>query len=178
MKNSLIKNPLVGVPLRYGAAGGVLVIIGFVGLFFMGENPLLSLQMLDFLVLPIFIFFAIKDFRDNHNDKAMLFWQGMTVGIIVYVAVALLAGLFTLTFLTVCDCNLLSEFVTNRVEILESDKAKVIEEMGQATYDKALMEVKNTTAFVVSLDIFAKKCILGLLITIILSMIFRTKPKN
>lgn len=169
---------MIKVPLKYGIAGGLLVVLVFVVLFLLGENPLLMLQPFDFMLLPLFLFVSIREFRDVHNGRLMFFWQGMTVGFFCYIIIALVSSVFIILFLEFCDCNLLAEFITNKVEILESGKARVIEEMGQATYDKTVTDVEATTAFIVSLDNLLKKCILGLLFTIMLSMILRTKPKN
>lgn len=173
-----MNNPMIRVPLKYGAAGGLMVILAFLVLFFLDDNPLLVLPPIDFVLLPLFLFFSVKDFRDNHNGKVMYFWEGMTVGFFCYISVAILSGLFVLGFLEVCNCNLLADFITNKVAVLESEKARVIEEMGQATYDKTLSDTQATTTFIIALDVFLKKCILGLLFTIMLSMILRTKPKN
>lgn len=173
-----MNNPLIRVPLKYGITGGLLVILAFVVLLVSDENPLLVLQPFDFLLLPLFLFFSIKDFRDNYNGRLMFFWEGMTVGFFCYISIALLSSLFIILFLHWCDCNLLAEFITNKLEILESGKTRLIEEMGQTTYDETYAEVASTTAFIVALDSLMKKCILGLLFTIMLSMILRTKPKN
>jgi len=173
-----LNNPLVKVPLRYGIAGFFLLLLLFLVFYFTEDNPLLAMPPVDFFLLPLFVFFAIKDFRDNHNGRTLFFWEGMTVGFFTYISMAVLYGVFVLLFLYAVDCNLLTDFITNKVLIMEEGKERVIQEMGQATYDATLLEVRNTTAFIVSLDSFLKKCILGLLFTIMLSMILRNSTKN
>jgi hypothetical protein len=59
----LLKNKLISVPLKYGAIGGIIVIILNLLFYFSGRNPLVEIKYIDIPLLVIFIFFALKEFR-------------------------------------------------------------------------------------------------------------------
>src|SRR4051812_24689537 len=71
--------PLISIALRYGAVAGILTFVLMVGLFYMGRHPLLISPFLDFRVLlfGVFIFFSLKEFRDDVQKGELYFWQGM-----------------------------------------------------------------------------------------------------
>ncbi len=173
-----MKNPLINVPLKYGVIGAVVIMILFVVIYSFGDNPLLAEGMVDEALLALFIFSAIKEFRDSNNGKVMFFWEGMTVGFFCYFSIAVLLAMFTLLFLEYYDCNLLTDFVTNALASAESDRAETIAEVGQESFDEMIQSISATSTIKISFESFLQKMVYGLLFTIILSMILRTKPKN
>lgn len=170
-----IANPLIAVPVKYGLVGGILSILVFVIIYLLGNNPLIIFGKFDFsfLLLPIFIAFSLKDFRDYWNDKSMQFWQGMTIGFINYSVIAIISAIFILLFLSFVDPNLLTEYISNRSLLIIEMKDEMIKTMGQNVYETTYQEVQETTAYVLALDDFLKKIFIGLFLTIILCVIFR-----
>ena len=83
-----LENKLVAIPFRYGIIGGGIVIILFLVFYFLDLDPLVNIKLVDVLILAIFIFFALKEFRDVYNNRELHFWQGMTGGVINYVTIA------------------------------------------------------------------------------------------
>lgn len=156
----------------------MLVIALFLTLYFLDKNPLFSLQSFDFLLMPLFLFLSTKDFRDRCNSRVLHFWQGMTVGFFVYLSVALVSSVFIFLFLEYADCNLLTDFITNRKTMLQNSRETATEGMGEEAFRQVYSQLENTTAFIMAADNFLKKAILGLSFTILISVILRKQPKN
>jgi hypothetical protein len=173
-----MKNPLIKVPLKYGAIGAFVMIVLFLVIYMLGDNPLFAENVIDKVLLALFLFSAIREFRDVHNGKIMFFWEGMTVGFFCYIVIASILGVFTWMFLEYYDCNLLADFVTNALESAESEKVETIKDVGQESYDEMIRSISATGTIKISFEAFLQKTVFGLLFTIILSMILRTKPKN
>ena len=92
----MFKKPLTQVPVKYGVIASALLALLFMVLYSMGKHPLFVPLFLDIrlLMLPIFMFIAMKDFRDSQNGGVLHFWQGLTVGFITFTTVAVFTSLF------------------------------------------------------------------------------------
>ena len=101
-----LKNNLIAVPMRYGAIGGGMVILLFIVFYFLDLDPLVNIKIIDVFILAIFIFFALKDFRDRYNNRQLHFWQGMTGGVINYLTIALVSAIFILVMTVIIDPEL------------------------------------------------------------------------
>ncbi len=171
------KKPLVSVPLKFGITGSIMIIVMFVVFYFSSENPLGEISTFDFFILPIFLFLAIKEYRDTYNAKLMEFWQGMTVGFGTYISIAIITSLFILLFVSVINPDILDTYVASRIDILVEGKEGMIADIGEQAYLESLSEVKLVSLADVVLDNFLKKLMLGLFLTIAVSVIMKRKPK-
>lgn len=170
-----IKNPLIGVPLRYATIGFFLYGILFLVLYFLDYNPLVVGRPWDFgfFLIPVMIFFSIKDFKTNYNQGELRFWQGMTTGFITYATIALGTAIFIYLFLTLADPEILQGYIQDRVQLLENNKEQFIEQLGEPLYQEQLAKMHQTSAWVVALDDFWKKLAIGLFLTILIAAILR-----
>lgn len=171
----MITHPIATVPLKFGTIGGALTILMFLITYWMGKNPIIDLGFFDFIILPIFIFFSMKEFRDYRNERILHFWQGMTVGVISYLAIATISAMFILLFLTAIDPGLLDAYITDRIEIIDLKKAELVDQMGEETYTKTRQDTFNTSAGILSLDDFIKKCLIGFTLTIPMAVLLRRR---
>ncbi len=172
-----MRNQLIVVPLRFGSIAGLLTVGLFLALYFLDANPLIEARIVDLVLIPLFLFFGLKDFRDYRNGGIMHYWQGMTVGVILYLLMACVSSLWIVTFLELVDPQLLADYISNRQELLEGSKAQVIDQMGEQTYLESRAELQRITAFDLAIDDFLKKSIIGLMLTIMISIILRKRPK-
>lgn len=168
-----LENKLVAVPLKYGALGGSMVILLFLTFYFLDINPLTSIKIVDAFILAIFIFFSLKEFRDQYNNRKLHFWQGMTGGIINYLTIAVISSTFIFVMTVIIDPELTTKFIETSIALLNENKQTLIEEMDEATFEEAMAGVSETTGFDLALDDFLKKSIIGLFLTIIISVILR-----
>ncbi|MDN5200837.1 DUF4199 domain-containing protein [Fulvivirgaceae bacterium BMA10] len=171
----MLKKTILLTPLKYGAFGGVLSIALFLLLYYIHENPLIAVKKLPFaiILLPLFIFFSIKEFRDHKNNGTLHFWQGLAIGFINYTIIAILSSLFIGIFLTYFDPGLLKDFIDKSILLIEANKDQTIETFGQETYEQLLLDTKNTTVRVIALDDFWRKIFIGLITSFIISIILR-----
>lgn len=169
-----IKSPLLAVPIKYGLVGGILSVLIFSIIYVLGKNPLIIYRDFDFsfLLLPIFIAFSIKEFRDNWNNRSLKFGEGMTVGFINYLIVATISGVFIFIFLNI-ESFMLAEYISDRSLLIMNIKDDMIKTMGQEVYQQTYNDLQDTTAYVIALDDFLKKIFIGLFLTIIISIIFK-----
>ena len=168
-----IENKLVAVPLKYGLFGGGISILLFLIFYFLKLNPLVNIKMLDPILLSIFIFFALKEFRDIHNDQHLHFWQGMTGGVVNYLVIAAISAIFILVMTVIIDSELTNNYIASRIELLNANKQTLVDTMDAATFDETLAGVKTTSSLDLALDDFLKKSIIGLFLTIIIAVILR-----
>ena len=140
--------------------------------YFIGRNPLLDVRIIDILLLTIFIFFSIKEFRDRYNSGQLHFWQGVSIGFMTYITIAIISAISILILIQI-DPELLQNYIESRVAFIKANDATLIEEIDEQAYIDALEGVKKTTALDLVLDDFLKKSIIGLFLTIIIAIILR-----
>ncbi|AHM62544.1 hypothetical protein D770_21475 [Flammeovirgaceae bacterium 311] len=165
--------PWLSTGLKYGITGGVLAIVFFLVMWLLKENPLGMLRLFDFVILPVFIFFTLKEFRDYRQGGKLTYSQGMTVSFVCYTSLALISALFIFIFLTYADTGLLLRHQQENLAVLTDDSQRWIDELGQQTYDKAIEEVKRTSALDLALDDLIKKIFIGLFLTGIITLFLK-----
>ncbi len=170
---SMIKNPLFRVPLRYGLIGSAFSVVMFLFLYLIHKNPLITTKIFDVIVLLIFLVFAMKDYRSRQEGGKLFFWQGMTVGMVVFIVVAALSAIFIYFMLAHWDTDLLQSYINDRIAYMELNKTQMLEKLDEPSFDLARDAVLQTSAFDLAIDDFLKKSFIGLFLTIILSLIFR-----
>ena len=171
-----LDSPLFKVPAKFGAFGAIMIIAMFCVFYFTESNPLTEMGLFDFFIIPIFLFFGIKEFKDSYNHKLLEFWQGMTAGFVVYFSIAILTSLFIFIFLNLSGSEMMDDYVANKLEILAEKKSGIIEEMGEETFLNSEKDILSVSIFDVTLDNFLKKTFIGLLLTIMIAVIMRRKP--
>lgn len=171
----MFKNPIINVPLKFGVIGGGLAIALFILLYAMDQNPVLTNKKIPFgiILIPLFLFFSLKEFRDYHNQNQLRFWQGIVIGLINYLVIAIISAIFIWLFITYYDQSLITEMINFGLQHLEKGKEGFIEIYGQAYYDQTVLTAKNTTAYHIALDDFIIKALIGTLSSFIISIILR-----
>lgn len=180
MQKILTKLPVpVQVALKYGFFMALLLGAVLIGFFYIGRHPLLIPVIYDvrILLLAVFIFFAVKEFRDYQNNGVLHFWQGMLVGLVLTITVGFLMMLIIFAFGTLED-NLLSTYITETEVQLESSKEKFIEAIGEEAYKNSVRNLPSTTLGDLALDYYLKSFGIGFLLSIIISIILRRQIKT
>jgi hypothetical protein len=167
------KSQLYKVPLKYGLAGGFISVVLFVTLYFMGEDPLSSLRKFDFVLIPLFIYFSLKELRDYKYGGKMLYWQGMTTGFVCYFLIALISASAIWLFLSSVDPDLFVRHKQENIAILTNEPEKWADQVGKKEYEEALRSVKAITPFSLAADDFIKKALTGLFVTSFIAIFFK-----
>ncbi|MFP4092717.1 MAG: DUF4199 domain-containing protein, partial [Cyclobacteriaceae bacterium] len=131
-----------------------------------------------FLIVPFFVFFSIKEFKKYYNGGFLHFWQGMTLGFVAYMTLALVYSIFLWVYLELIDPDLLQEYVVNRVEMMNVSRDKMVEQLGEETFTEALGQLKNVRPSDMALDAFFRNVFAGMFITIIIAVAMRQLPSN
>ena len=163
---------MIKVALKYGLIGAVLSVILFTTLYFIKQNPLVEGRIFDFFVIPVMIFFSIKEYRDYNNGQRLWFWQGMSVGFLNYLTIGIVTATFIALFLQL-EPQVLTDFIGDRLVYLETHKKELLEEMDLASYERTLKDVQEISVFDVVGDEVLRKSIIGLFLTIIISVFLR-----
>ncbi|MDP4680924.1 MAG: DUF4199 domain-containing protein [Cyclobacteriaceae bacterium] len=171
-----LNSPLFKVPAKFGAFGAAMVIVMFCLYYFTGLNPLTKMGVFDFFIIPIFLFFGIKEFKDSYNKRLLEFWQGMTAGFTIYFTLAMITSIFIFIFINLDERSTKEDYVADRLEILKEKKEDIIKKMGIITYEQSEKEILEITVFDIAFDNFLKKTLIGLLLTIMIAVIMRRKP--
>ncbi|MGK7389020.1 MAG: DUF4199 domain-containing protein [Candidatus Cyclobacteriaceae bacterium M2_1C_046] len=180
MKEYFNRKPTtVKVGLKYGFVSAILLCILFVVLFYTGVHPLLIPVIYDvrIFLLALFIFFSIKEFRDNKNEGVVHFWQGMLLGLLVAIVLGFFAAIFILAF-GAFEEEFLSSYISYMTEHLVSNKEKFLESIGEQTYQNTLQSLPATSLTDLAMDYYFKSVVIGLFLTIIISIILRRQPKQ
>ncbi len=171
--NNARHNPYLLIPAKYGLVGAALSIALFFVLMLLGENPLINGTLFSFFFIPIFVFFAIKEFKKYHNAGSLHFWQGMTIGFGTYMILGLISAVFIWVYLYAIDPQLLQDYIANRVALMSGAKDNLVERLGKDTYDTSLASVRVATAFDLALDDFLRKVFAGFFITTVIAVVMR-----
>ncbi|MFY0627896.1 MAG: DUF4199 domain-containing protein [Reichenbachiella sp.] len=170
--------PIFKSSVKFGAIGAGVIAFIFLAYYVLGSNPLIEMDMIDVFILPIFLFFGIKEYRERYNNQLLEFWQGMTVGFFVYTTMATVSAVFIWIFIDAIDVSLTENFVSDRLASLHEIKNKIIEEMGQDSFAETVREVGNTSSIDVAMDGFLKKLVIGFLLTSVISVIMKRKSEK
>jgi hypothetical protein len=171
--------PFVKVPLKYGAIASLIGILGVIGLYYMGRHPLMIIIYLDFRIIlyAVFMFFALKELRDLYYDGILYMWQGMMSSFILVMTFAILVSGAMYAFGSAVP-DFRDDYVREGTALLKSMPKEAIEQIGKDNYDRNLSQLPATNVLELSVIYFRQCVIIGLFISIILSVVLRRQPKQ
>ncbi len=171
------KKPLIQTPLKYGLIASGLLALLFVVLYSMDKHPLFVPLFLDIrlIMLPIFMFVAMKDFRDGQNGGVLHFWQGLSIGFITFTTIAVLMAVF-IAFFAEVSADFLDQYISSRVELFETNKAQFSEALNEEFVQGQIDALPLTSPFDLAVDYFWKTVGIGIFLNIILAVILRKQP--
>lgn len=167
--------PIIKVPLKFGGIGIIILILMFFVFLITDSNPLLEMKVFDFFILPVFLFFGIKEFRDSYNNREMSYGQGMTSGLIIYGCIAIGYSLFLWIALQFTNPDLLTDYIHTSIEVFESSKAELTADGSEEMYLQTVKDAKQTKAIDLVWDSLLKKAGIGFLLTSLLATVLKRK---
>jgi len=168
-------NKYLGSAYQFGGIGGVLSLVAFVILSFLRSDPTNLSLIFGYVITPISLFLAIKFFKEYKNQGFLSFAEGMSVGFVTYLLIALISGIGIWIILLVSPV-LFEEIKLSKLEVLEQNKETIIAQMGDDSFTTALFSVQNMISWDLALNDAIWKLIPGLFFTIIISVILRKNP--
>lgn len=169
---------LFRISIRYGVAGGIMAFILLVIMYYTGRHPLAVSPFLDFriLLMGIFIFFSLKEFRDYDQDGTLYFSQAMLGGFVVIFTLSALASILLLAF-----GSFENDFVVLYIEqvtaYVKGFSKEDIERIGKDIYQRNLDALPSTNISKLAITYFVHGLVIGFFVNIILSVILRRQPK-
>lgn len=163
--------------MKYGVLGAAFSIIMFFVFIMMGNIPMVSARLFDFVLLPVFIFLAVKEFKDYQNAGELRFWQGMSVGFVVYFTLGIISGVFLYIYLSTFGSEIFADFVSNEIDKIIQNKDMIVDQMGETTYEDVLRSMQQSKVIHVAFDDLIKKSFVGLFISPVISLFMRTNMK-
>jgi len=175
----LRRNPLFIIALRYGSIAGVVMVLLLIGTFYIGQHPLLISPYFDFRIVlfGVFILFALKEFRDNVNYGVLHFFQGM-IGSYMLVFIAAIIGSLGVLVFAALEKNFVSSYIEAMTAYLKGFSEEDIKTIGKAVYDRNLSLLPATNSRMLAVSYFGQGILIGLFVSIVLSVILRKQPKN
>lgn len=172
-----LQNNLTQVAIKFGLVGALMNIVALLTLFYLGKHPLLLNPLIDarWPLYSLFLFFSIKYFRDE-NEGVLHFWQGLALGFLVYLIMAQMAAAFIAVFGSIDSTQFLSTYISSAIEQISANKEALLQNnIDEKTLTDALQILPSTTANNLAFDYFLKSMPIGLILTLLLSIIMRRK---
>lgn len=171
-------SPLLKVVARYGLMAGIMGFGLLLGLYYLGRHPFLIEIFFDFRIfmLGIFIFFSLKEFREDHQDGILYFWQGM-IGSFVLTAIFSAVAAFLIYIFGSWNTGFVQTYIVQLTERLSQLPAETIEQIGKEEVDRNLNAIQATTIGDMATTYFVQSFIISFFISIILSVVLRRQPK-
>lgn len=173
------KSPLISIAIRNGSLAGTLAIVLMIVMYYIGRHPLMVAPFLDFriLLLGIFVFFTLKEFRENHQNGELHFWQGMAGGFILVMITATVASVLLWIF-TMLEKDFIPEYAQQMTAYLKSFPKEDIERIGKDAYQRNLEGLPATNGKQIASSYFIQSMVIGFFVSIILSVTLRKQPKS
>ena len=171
------KKPLVYLALRYGGVASVLLILVFFAFTFFDPDPIKACIIPVIILLFVFIFSAIREYKINLGKGILFLWEGISIGFVTYMTVAVIGsiGLYTATSV---EPSYLQSFIENNEKKWVENKAQIVEENGIEYYNNYITDLKQTTPTWLFFGSFIGIVGVGILVTFILSIILRKQPPS
>ena len=140
---------------------------------------MVTAPFLDFRILlfGIFIFFALKEFRDYEQEGVLYFAQAMIGGFIVIMIMTTITSVLLQIFGTV-EKNFVATYIEQVTTYIKSFSKEEIERVGKEAYERNLKALPSTNISELTITYFVHGMVIGFFVNVILSVILRRQPKT
>lgn len=157
-----------------------MAIVAFLVFYYLDQQPWRNLIsfFLDILIVGLFAFLPIKDFKSNYNGGELRFYHGMTLGFISYATLASVFALFYFVFMNWIAPDFLSTFIEAAKSDMILRKEMIMQSAEgdkEAFFLKQLNGLDDITKSSLVFDSFLKKLVFGIFLTPIFSVVLRTR---
>jgi len=165
---------MIRVSLKYAAFCGIFITAIFHVSFLLNSNPLIDVSHLifDLIIFGLFVFFSQKEFKVYHTSGTFHFWQGMTIGLLVYLIASFLFGIGLFVYFSLFD-HALEDYKLAASIFLESKSDIYKAEFGDKGFADQLDKIQGITAIDLITTSVLKKILAGFFITPVISIILR-----
>jgi len=157
---------------QFGVLGGLLSGLSFYVLSLFHSDPTNLNLVFGYLITPITVYLAIKFFKDYSNEGYLSFSEGMSVGAVSFLLLAILSTVIIWGVLE-SSPSLFSAIQTAKWAALEKNKEVIISQVGLASFEVTQTNLKSMTAWDVALNDGIWKILPGMFFSILISIILR-----
>lgn len=167
------------ISVRWGVIASILAVSLLIAMYYLGRHPFMVAPFMDFRIMlyGIFIFFSLREFRDYRQDGVLYFWQGMAGSFFMVFTAGILSALFFWIFGNL-ETDFVPSYVRQMTEYLKNFNEEDIQRIGKEVYESNLKRLTSTNMAQLASTYFAQSFVIGLFVSIILSVILRKQPKT
>jgi hypothetical protein len=173
------RSPLIKLAIRYGLIAGALCGVLVIATYYFGNHPLMVSPFLDYRVLlyGVFIFFNLKELREDYQQGELYFSQGMVSSFIFVTVAGTLSSLILLVF-CYAEPKFIADFVAAMTDYLKGFSEEDINRIGKDVFDSNLNALPATDGKQIAGKYFFQSIMIGFFVSIILSVILRKQPNQ
>jgi hypothetical protein len=165
-------NKYLKTAYQFGALGGILSVSSFFILSLFNPDPTNLNLVFGYLITPFAVYLAIRFFKDYKNEGFLSFAEGMTIGAVTYVLLALLSVLGIWLILE-GNTELFGAIQQAKGAVLETSQAAIVAQVGQESYDLTKANIKTMSPWDIALNDGIWKILPGMFFSILISVILR-----
>ena len=173
-----ISNPILNVGLKFGIYGGVLSFFAFLFFYFIDERPIPSSKFIDVVIIWLFSFFAMQEFKKFKNNNLLSYSQGVSVGIISFLTTSVVSSLLFFVFLQWIDPGLFTDYLQDQESLLLENKERFMEDLSETEFRDKLSSIREGSAQSFIAGDFMLKGLVGLFGAILFAALLRRSPQT
>ncbi|MBY5952856.1 MAG: DUF4199 domain-containing protein [Cyclobacteriaceae bacterium] len=168
-------NKYLSSAYQFGTLGGILSLISFGFLAWVQPDPTNLNLIFGYIITPVSIFLALKFFKDYSNNGYLSFAEGMSVGFVTYMLIAIISAL-GIWIILVLFPDLFEIIKVSKIQVMEQSKDTIISQVGEESFQATQKSIQEMASIDIAINDGIWKIVPGLFFTIIISIIFRKNP--
>ncbi|MFM2250583.1 MAG: hypothetical protein RLZZ358_1510 [Bacteroidota bacterium] len=157
---------------QFGVLGGVLSGLSFYVLSLFNPDPTNLNLVFGYVITPFAVYLAIKFYKEFANEGFISFAEGMTIGAVTYLILAILSTL-TIWGILVSSPSLFEAIQTAKWAVLEQNKEVIIGQVGQKSFDLTQTNLKDMSPWDIAFNDGIWKILPGMFFSILISVILK-----
>lgn len=157
---------------QFGALGGILSGISFYVLSLFNPDPTNLNLVFGYVITPFAVYLAIKFYKEYANEGFLSFAEGMTIGAVTYLILAVLSSL-TIWVILVSSPSLFEVIQTAKWAVLEQNKEVIIGQVGQESFDLTQTSLQGMGPWDIAFNDGIWKILPGMFFSILISVILK-----
>ncbi len=157
---------------QFGALGGILSGISFYVLSLFNPDPTNLNLVFGYVITPFAVYLAIKFYKEYANEGFLSFAEGMTIGAVTYLILAILSTL-TIWGILASSPSLFEAIQTAKWAVLEQNKEVIIGQVGQESFDLTQTNLKGMGPWDIAFNDGIWKILPGMFFSILISVILK-----
>ena len=157
---------------QFGVLGGILSGLSFYVLSLFYPDPTNLNLVFGYVITPFAVYLAIKFYKEFANEGFLSFAEGMTIGAVTYLILAILSSLAIWGILE-SSPSLFEVIKSSKLAVFEQEKGKMIEQVGQKSINLTQTNLKGMSPWDIAFNDGIWKILPGMFFSILISVILK-----